>query len=515
MRLATAAESRRLDELTQTKYGVSGEALMEAAGALAAREIRQSFLPELSAGGVVCVVCGPGNNGGDGLVIARHLAADGQRVRVLAVVPDADKRSPLYRVQFDRCLRAGLDCVEVGEAAMALAALQEVPSAIFVDAIFGTGLRGRVQTPFAEVIEALNSERRTVVSIDTPSGLDADRGIALAGGACVRAKMTITIGLVKPGFLVSDGPSFTGRLRLLTIGFPEGARIESARSTFAFGERLALKSLPRRQPASNKSRHGHALIIAGSPGMYGAGVLAATAAYRVGSGYVTLASHEEPREITGSHPEILTGVAMDERFWRAPKWSAVAIGPGLGSGGGMTHELLKRLIARPGARVVVDADALFIAQANDLWPLPKDWILTPHAGELARILGVQASAIEDDRLHFAREAAKFTGCHVLLKGFRTVLASNIEGQARATVVLSGNAALAKAGTGDVLTGMIAGLLAQGLPPRRAALTGAYLHGLVADEWLRSGRSQSSLVASDVCEVLPALLKRLEVREVSQ
>ncbi len=521
MRLATVAETRRLDELTQTKYGVSAEILMEAAGVGATREIVQSFIPELrDHSRTVCILCGPGNNGADGLVIARHLAADGYRVRAVAVIPDADKCSLLFKKQFERCLLQGIDCFEVRSAAMAIACLKEMPTALVIDALFGIGLRGRLEAPFSEVVEYLNSSIHVpIVSIDTPSGLDCDRGVASGGGTCVRAKMTITFGLLKPGFLVAEGPQFTGRLRRLAIGFPAAARRESATSTFAFGESLANKSLPHRRQTSNKSQHGHALILAGSPGMYGAGVLAATAAYRVGAGYVTLASHTDPSsEIVTSVPELLTGKADDERFWLEPRWTSAAIGPGFGVEGDATYQVLLRLQAVADSRVVVDADAITVASQRKMWPLPPNWILTPHAGELARILGVSAKEIESDRFHFAREGAKLAGCHLLLKGFRTVLASVVESsvsQVRATVVLAGNSALAKAGTGDVLTGIIAGLLAQGVPARRAALAGAYIHGRIADEWLRSGQAQSSLLASDVSAVLPTLLQRLRSNQGSR
>jgi NAD(P)H-hydrate epimerase len=510
MRLATVAESRRLDELTQTKYGVSAEVLMEAAGGTAAREIVQSFIPELrDPAFTVKVVCGPGNNGADGLVIARHLSADGYSVRVVAVIPDASKCSQLFRKQFERCLLQGIDCVDAQTSTLAITSLNEVPSSLIVDALFGIGVRGQLGAPFAEVVEFLNNSVSVpIVSIDTPSGLDCDRGVASGGGACVRAKMTITFGLVKPGFLVADGPQFTGRLRRLAIGFPNVGCRESAVSTFAFTESLAVRSLPRWRQTSNKSQHGHALILAGGPSMYGAGVLAATSAYRVGAGYVTLASHVEPTHIVAGTPEILTGRASDDRLWRDHRWTAAAIGPGLGIEGEATYQLLMLLKSVSASRVVVDADAITVASQRKLWPLPTSWILTPHAGELARILGVSAKEVENDRFHFAREGAKLTGCHLLLKGFRTVLASTLESGVRCTVVLAGNGALAKAGTGDVLTGIVTGLLAQGLPPRRAALTGAYIHGRIADEWVRSGQAKASLVASDVSGVLPTLLERL-------
>lgn len=510
MRLATAAEARRLDEVTQSQYGVSAEALMEAAGTEAAREIAQSFIPELRSQAPVVALCGPGNNGGDGLVIIRQLASQGFKVLALCLPARNGNPTPLFQLQLERARKIGLDCREMHTADEVVSALRAARPALVVDALFGIGLKGKLEAPAADVVEFLNKNTRApVIAIDTPSGLDVDRGLPSGGpgggGVAVRATMTVTFGLAKPGFFVAEGSAHVGRLRILSIGFPKPAMQECANSTFAFTERNAARRLPTWGATSHKTNHGHALIFAGSPGMFGAGVLSSHAAYRIGSGYVTLASYQDPREIIGENPEILTGVASDEKFWVNPRWTACAIGPGLGTGEA-TRELIERLKRVPGARVVMDADAITVAARDKLFPLPPDWILTPHAGELSRVLpGASAQEIESDRFRFAREGAKVAGCHVLLKGYRTVVANH----ERATVVLAGNSALAKAGTGDVLTGMIVGLLAQGLMPLDAALTGAFVHGRIADEWVQNGNSRASLMASDLARSLPPLLERLK------
>jgi ADP-dependent NAD(P)H-hydrate dehydratase / NAD(P)H-hydrate epimerase len=452
----------------------------------------------------VAVVCGPGNNGGDGLVVARHLHSMRRSLGVKEVIvyllAPAEKESGLFKTQLQHCRQACGDGLSIKSAPPGF----DPSIGLLVDAIFGTGLRSKVEAPYSDVIGSMNQSKIPIVSLDTPSGLDADRGSVK--GVAVRAEHTLTYGLAKPGFFVSEGPGHVGRLTILPIGFPDEVVKRVAVDRFAFTSSSLARLLPKRKSSSNKTHHGHALVLAGSPGMWGAGLLSAGAAARMGSGYVTLASNEEPLEVLRDSPEILTARAGDEGLWTKKKWTAVGIGPGLGTGED-THRILLRLIGENDAPVVADADAITVIAERRIWPLPSNWVLTPHAGELARILkgkGVTARDIEADRFRFALEASEILGCHVLLKGFRTVVASG----KKAAVILSGNSALAKAGTGDVLTGMIVGLMAQGLRPSAAAMCAAYIHGKMADEWVRSGRSAGSLQASDLREILPGLMARL-------
>lgn len=505
MRLASRSECQEIDLRSQSEFGISGETLMEAAGVAAAIAIRQSYASELTRAArrkdaaTVAVVCGPGNNGGDGLVVARQLQSTGIRGVQIVIVGPREKRSTLFQLQLERCQKLGIGIFEF-PSEEATEALKE--AALVVDAVFGIGIRGEVEEPYWGAILAINQTKAPVVSLDTPSGLDVDRGVTC--GVAVKADQTLTFGIAKRGFFVGDGLSFTGRVKVLSIGFPHELVREVASQSKLYTEYTARRLLPRRKSRTHKSNYGHSLILAGSRGMWGAGILATNAAYRMGSGYVTLASHEDPKELVSREPEVLTANANDERLWSAPRWTAAAIGPGLGVSD-QTEELLRRLVASGCPNVVVDADAITVAAKCGMFPLPSTWILTPHAGELSRILGVSAQEIEADRFHAAEKAAERTGCIVLLKGFRTVVAKG----ARTWVIGSGNSTLAKAGTGDVLAGMIVGLLAQGLKPVQAAATAAYVHGLIADEWVKSGRSRSSLIAKDLYEILPSLLARLE------
>ena len=502
MRLATVAQTKEIDQRAQRERGLSAEIMMEAAGAIAAREIAQAFLPEILSGRGVAVVCGPGGNGADGLVVARHLRAAGVRaVSALLCAPEA-KRTDLFRVQLNRFYLAKGAVVEDALSAEGRAAI--AAAGVAVDALFGVGLNAALTGPAAVVARAMNARRDPVVSLDVPSGLDADRGIS---ELAVRAAMTVCFGLSRPGYYVSDGPSYVGRLRRVPIGVPQDLAIEVAANTFAFGPREAARARPRRSATSNKSSHGRALILAGhrgdSGGMWGAGLLASAAAYRAGAGFVTWASWTDPSSELSALPEALTASISPELLAR--KWGAIAIGPGLGADHRTAAALLE--LKRGGhERVLVDADALAVARDCGALPFPGEWIATPHAGELGRLLGAEAKEIESNRFYWAERAARELGCRVVLKGFRTVVA-NPEG--RRAVVLAGNSALAKAGTGDVLSGAIAGLLAQGLAPDAAATLGAYAHGLVADRWTRAGLGRGTLTASDVRDGLTRAFTAIE------
>lgn len=499
MRLANVEQAFQIDEMSQTVYGLSGEVLMESAGALAAREIDLTFLPELTRGHVA-VVAGPGNNGGDALVVARHLHSAGYRDLTVFLCAPKDAQSSLFKIQRQRCELQGIrmvDCEEIPDRIDQLRA-----SELIIDGLFGIGLRRPIEGNDLRVIETMNSAKAPKASLDCPSGLNCNTG--RVEGICVRAAMTVTFGLGKPGFFVSEGPAHVGKLRVLPIGFPYEALRGIATTHFLFTERLARRYLPTRKETSNKSDHGHLLLIAGRPGYWGAGILAGGSGYRMGAGYVTWASFEAPLDALKDIPEVLTGSVNDDKIWNA-KISAVAIGPGLGTGK-ETAEVIERLKRMEGIPVVVDADAITACVEHNLFPLPANWVITPHTGEMSRILKINTQDIEKDRFKATFETFDKVKCHVLHKGYRSLIAFD----KRCMIVHAGNAALAKAGTGDVLTGMIGGLLAQGLDTLQASATAAYLHGRLADEWIRAGQDKSSMTASDLKALLPQVVGRLRM-----
>lgn len=497
MRLATREQAYRIDQISQEEYGLSAEVLMEAAGTAAAREIDQTFLPELARGNIG-IVSGTGNNGADGLVVARHLHSLGHRDLAVFLVGPREARSSLVELQLQRAKLHGLRIVDLNSTPEKEEQIKEC--GLIVDAVFGIGLKRAVEAPFLSVIEAMNAAKAPKVSLDAPSGLNVNTG--KPEGVAVRATMTVSFGLGKTGFYVSEGPAHVGKLRLLPIGFPFEALRKVATSHFLFDEKLARRYLPTRLDTANKSHHGKLLVLAGREGYWGAGVLATTSAFRLGAGYVQWASFTPPYAALKEIPEVLTGQVSDPSLWDS-KFSAVCIGPGLGVSE-ETARLIEKLKSVKEVPVVVDADAITACVNHDLFPLPRHWVVTPHAGELSRILQKSALEIESDRFHAVLKACEKTGCHVLLKGFRSLVAV----QERCMVIHSGNSALAKAGTGDVLSGMIGALLAQGLETLPAAAAAAYLHGRLADEWLRDGKDKISLTASDLKEILPQVISRL-------
>ncbi len=498
MRLATVKQSAEIDELSQKVYGLSGEILMESAGALASREIDQAFFPEL-ARGMVAVVCGPGNNGGDGLVVARHLHSAGHRDLMVLMSGDPHSRSPLCKLQLQRAKSHGLRIIEVDENPEKLEQLRGAE--LIVDALFGVGLSRPLEGSFAHVVDLINSAKKATVALDLPSGLNADTG--LCEGSVVKAGMTLTFGLAKPGFFVGDGPQHVGKLKVLSIGFPFEALRGVATTHFLFHDRLARRYLPARRDSSHKGSHGHLLVMAGREGFWGAGVLAATSAFRMGVGYVTWASFTSPQEVIGEIPEVLMQEWQGAATLEKKKFSAVAMGPGLGVNA-QVAEIIDMLKTNFSGPVVLDADAITTAVQFNLFPLPSHWVLTPHAGELARILKTEAAELERNRFQSALRGAQAAGCHVLFKGYRSILAF----EDRTMVISAGNSALAKAGTGDVLTGMVGALLAQGVDSTQGTATAAFIHGRMADEWVRTGHDKRSLSASDIREHLPQLLARL-------
>lgn len=502
MRLSTCQQAIEIDELSSKVYGLSPEVLMESAGALSSREIHQSFLPEITKG-QISIVCGPGNNGGDALVVARHLHSMGHRQIEVFVASDKKKRSKLYHLQLQRCELAGIKIFDLVESPALIEKLNS--SQLIVDGVFGIGFRPKMDKLYLNLVTKMNSVGVPIVSLDVPSGLDANRG--KFDGNVIRASMTLTYGLSKPGFYISEGPLCVGKLRVLSIGFPFECLRGVATSHFCFTEKLARRYLPKRRADSNKSDHGRTVIVAGSEGMWGAGVLAASAAYRMGAGYVSCAGLGTPTFLKDV-PEVLSVDLSDKSQWEKILSSdSVAVGPGLGlspESKKITYELISELISAEHPKVVLDADALSVVREFDLFSLPPSWIVTPHSGELGRILDLDPREIEKDRFLSLSKASLLMGCHVLLKGFRSILCHSD----RFMIINSGNSALAKAGTGDVLTGMIASLLAQGLEPLQATCTASYIHGRLADEWVRDGHDKRALVASDLGRLMPELLQRI-------
>jgi len=443
------------DEMRAAEAGHDVRALMERAGALAAEAGGQ----EMHGAARWTVVCGGGANGGDGRIMARHLEAKGKQVRVV------DARS--------------------GETDLG-------DPEVIVDALFGTGFEGEPRADAAALIERINAHPARVVAVDLPSGVNASTGEV--PGAAVEADATVTFHGRKVGVVVAPGRFHAGRVHVADIG------LEPAETHHRLALPELLRSVPRRGERDTKYTSGHVLVVGGSRGMTGAPSLTAAAAMRADAGYVTVAARESVLPVLEQRlveavkrplPDELGDEAADTVRRLAEKAGAVALGPGLGRDDG-ARTLVRRLLAELELPMVVDADALFELEPAR-WPAPR--VLTPHEGELGRLLGKE---VAPQRLACVQEAAERFGCVVLLKGADTLVAAPGRG---VLVAASGLPSLATAGTGDVLTGIVGAFLAKGLEPQRAAAAAALAQQRASVEaWQRAG-----LVAGDLVEALPRAL----------
>jgi NAD(P)H-hydrate epimerase len=494
----TPAEAGALDRAAQER-GVAAETLMENAG----REVANAAVR--LAGGTygrrALVVCGKGNNGGDGFVAARYLDAWGVRACVLALALE-DLRDPA-----GANLRR-LDVTEVRVRPVSAERLaRELDRAdVVVDAIFGTGFHGAPEGAGAEAIDAVNASGVPVVAVDVPSGVDGETGAV--PGAAIRADLTVTFGAAKAGLVLLPGAARAGVIEVAEIGFPP----DLLRGDLALVEAEDVPGwLPAREPDTHKRRAGYAVVIGGSRTMAGAVALMAAAAYRGGAGLVAAA-------VPTSILSVVQGAVREAVFAPLPETDAgsadggtgrleeilaqagaVAIGPGM-----TTHERtaawIREVVRASRIPVVLDADGLnaFAGRAAELAERAGDLVLTPHEGEFARLASTSAADVAADRVGHARKLAAETQAVVLLKGSRTVIAAP-DGAVR--VNPTGGPFLATGGTGDVLTGVIAGLLARGLAPVDAASAAAYVHGLAGA--LAARERGVGTAAGDVLDRIPA------------
>ena len=456
MWLLSKNEAKQLD-LDAIASGIAELDLIQSAGVKSAVLISRLIPTDAK----ILVLCGPGHNGADGVVAAAELS----------------------RWAFS------VDVIEFKDLAGFLSS--EKSYDVFVDALFGIGLARHFDSLTVLAIAKLNSLSGIKIALDTPSGLDVQTGNSW--GAIFKADHTLTIERPKPGFYLNLGPEHCGKIHLVRGVFDSHLVKRHAHSVFLLSRKLVKRWIPSRKASDNKTRGGKTLILAGQPQMPGAALLASTAAARVGAGYVYVSE----KEILRTRPEFLL---WDQKDFS--KFSSVLIGPGFGVNE-KTANIMQRL-SETSLPVVADADALSVLSQMSDFSIPENWILTPHAGELSRLIDLSAKEIESDRLQAVHLAQKKWGCIVVLKGFHTVVAAkNVS-----LIVPTGNAALGKAGSGDVLAGMIAGFLAQGLSSERSALLGCYVHGSMADHWLASGKDILSLQPSDLLEQLPTTLAKL-------
>ncbi|WP_425060255.1 Bifunctional NAD(P)H-hydrate repair enzyme Nnr [Sporomusa carbonis] len=510
MKAATANEMREIDRIAINDYGIPGAVLMENAGVAVVRRLEVVVEPLIDR--KFCILAGKGNNGGDGYVIARHLVNQGAKVKVF-LLGEKTAVSGDARINLDIIDRMGIDVIEIiNERDWDKVKLAATFADCLVDALLGTGFRGEISGDMARIIDIINAAGKLVVAVDIPSGVDADTGRIC--GTAVQAAHTVTFGSPKPGLFLYPGAEYTGELTVADIGIPTAVIARQNIKQNVIMASAVRDILPCRSPAAHKGMNGRLAVVAGSRGLSGAAAMTAEGALRAGAGLVTLAAPASLQDIlavkltevmTKPLPETATGGISQEAVPDIAGLSAasdvLAIGPGLGR-----HEetaaAVRAVIAAADCPLVIDADALnaLVGYTDILSECNALPVLTPHPGEMARLTGLSSQAVNADRINIARQAAAEWGSIVVLKGARTVVAFP---DGEVYINTTGNAGMATGGTGDALTGIIAGLIAQGLSSHDAAVAGVYIHGLAGDVAAQAG--MVGMTATDLIKAVPAAL----------
>ncbi len=507
MKVVTASEMQRIDTMTIQEFGIPGMVLMERAGISVAVRTKEWFGRKR-----IIVICGKGNNGGDGFVAARELHNEGWYVTVF-LISDPQTLSEDAMLQYLAAERFGVPMRSVGDL---LSSPQSFLGrhTLIIDAILGTGLSKPVKGTVAEVISVMNKSGLPILSVDIPSGISADNGQVM--GIAVKAACTVTFGLPKRGHFLHPGATHAGKLSIEDIGFPRTLTLSPDIPVEYVERRYASSLIPARALYSHKGHYGHVLLIAGSRGKTGAARMAAKACLRSGAGLLTVGVPASLADVFQSFfAEEMTLVLPDAGNGTLSAKSAraildfmhesadvMAIGPGIGVSRD-TVRILREIVRQASCPVIIDADGIHALQGDKklLRQAQSPVVLTPHPGEMQSLLKDSSTGISDierDRISAAMSFAKETGTHVVLKGVPTVIAVP---DRRVFINSTGNPGMATAGAGDVLTGMIAGLIGQRGEPNRACILGVYLHGLAGD--IAASRSgQHALLATDIIDCIP-------------
>ncbi|MFW5768815.1 MAG: NAD(P)H-hydrate dehydratase [Spirochaetota bacterium] len=506
MKVSTVEEMRKLDKGAVETYGIPDLLLMENAGLAVCRVISDRFTVP---GGHFIVVCGGGNNGGDGFVVARKLHSQGAAVAVF-LYGNPDKLSGSAKTNYDilHKLPVGID---YSKNSRRLAGDIERCEAV-IDAVFGTGISRDVEGDYAEAVDTINAGRRPVVSVDIPSGINGDTGAVM--GTAVKADMTVTFGLPKLGNILYPGASYCGELFVSHISFPR----EHYTGNSPDYEINPVPVLPPRRPEGHKGSFGEVLVVAGAASYYGAPALCAGSFLRAGGGYSRLAAVERViRSIAGANPEIvympqpatpagsIDPSCADELVNTAGAADFVVVGPGIGREEG-TEELVLELVRRIEKPLLLDGDGLYAvgSRADIVSGRKAPTFLTPHPGEMGGLLGRAVSEVLTDPAGAVREAAERFGAVVALKGARTMIGSGKRGIA---INLTGNSGMGTAGSGDVLSGIVPAMYCHGLDPENALRAGVFVHGLAGD-LAAECLGEDGLTAFDIMRHVPEAMKKV-------
>lgn len=514
MKIVTREQMQEIDRITTLEYGLSSAILMENAGIQAFLAIKD-YLQQIDevaplAGVKIAVLCGGGNNGGDGFVIARHLFNHGVRVTIYLLTTEEKIRGDaLINLEAARQFGVPIQIVTNSDELNAIIP-QLQHNKVIIDAILGTGLIGQVKGLYGSAIKIINEIFVPVIAIDIPSGLDANTGMPL--GEAVHAAITVTFGLPKVGMMIPHEIEYVGKLVVANISFPPQLIDHERLKINLMSHEEIVPLIPKHPVTAHKGSCGKVFVLAGSVGMTGAAALCSEAALRVGAGLVTLGIPESLNHImevkltevmTIPLPQTPDAGFSQQGYERiinfCESMNAVAIGPGIGRNTD-TEELIKKLILELKIPMVIDADAIFALalQLDILRHKNAPAVITPHPGEMAHLLGITINEVQNNRIAIAQKFAEEYDTTVVLKGAGTIIA---DPDGNIWINPTGNQGMATAGCGDVLTGMISGLIAQGLSAPDAARLGVFLHGLAGDIKAKE-KGYLPLIASDVSSGIP-------------
>lgn len=515
MKVATASQMKEIDSYTIEKIGVPGIVLMENAAIRIMQEIDRDLSG--AAGKNIVIFAGKGNNGGDALAVSRHLYNMGANVLVILAAPENTARGEAgTNLRILKNMGIGMVVVEDSSFYEEIAASLCLADAV-VDGLVGTGVRGEIEGLLSDLIDIINHSRRYVVSIDIPSGVCGDTGRVC--GNCIRANKTVTLGLPKLGLLVGQGAMFTGEIKVVDIGIPDLVVKEKGLTVSLVGKDYVESIMPLPSLFGHKGDHGRVLILGGSTGMTGAGVMAANAALRTGSGLVTLAVPCSLHQVVETKlTEVMTvPLADDGSGFLSMKcidllediinrYSVLAVGPGLGQGPEVSG-VVSWIVEHCPVPIIIDADGINSIYRNiDVLNKAKSpVVLTPHIGEMARLIGKPVEEILEDKVGVLEQYCRRWNCTVVLKDWRTIIGT---AEGHMFINTTGNSGMATGGTGDVLTGVITSLAGQGIDPVHAATAGTYIHGLAGDMAALT-RGRSGMIAGDIIGSIPEALRQFE------
>jgi len=509
MKIVTAQQIKNIDRRAIRAFGIPGTVLMENAAA-AVMTAMEKFFDGLE-GVRVGILCGKGNNGGDGLALARRLRISGVPVRVALLASFGAVKG---EAKVNLSILRKMDVEIVQNASPRSLADVIAWSDVLVDALLGVGLSSPLKGAYARAVEMINTSGNPVVAIDVPTGIDVDTGAVM--GTAVRADLTVTMAFLKRGLVLYPGAGYAGTVRVADIGIPSEVSEKEHISVSLLDRDSVWGVISSRLPDAHKGDFGHLMVVAGSPGKAGAAIMAARGALRTGAGLVSVATPNNLVPIIQAQvaeamcvPSVESiegtlGIGSEEELLKAMgTMSACVIGPGL-STHYETVQAVRNLIQRLTIPAVIDADGLnaLAGFTHILKKVKVPVVLTPHPGEMGRLLGISSDDIQKDRIAIASEFARKYNVTVVLKGAATVVATP---HGWVFINSTGNPGMASGGTGDVLTGMIGSFLAQGYSASQAACLGVYLHGLAGDLAAQE-KGETAMIAGDLIEKIPQAFK---------